>query len=194
MSLVKRREARLMLTNYLELLESMVQPHDGYVYRNAADFLLRHAVWYEPSRYPADVGQGMPKHCYGNAILLAATRSWKYVEGYALAPILQQGAFPVHHAWNVDQQGQLVDSTWRNNGLAYYGVEFSVERAEEATWDGDGSVLDDWLRGFPLFKEPWTGERDWPASPRLALLRAGKFEEYAALLTTDLEKGGNGKT
>jgi hypothetical protein len=31
-------------------------------------------------------------------------------------------------------------------------------RADDATWYGDGSVLDDYKRRWSLFREPWLGE------------------------------------
>ena len=163
-------EAQVQLHQYLEMIHrAFSKPREGFHYMSCADFLLQEGKWYDPVPFPKHVPQGAAKMCFGNAIMLAGLRpGWKYVEGYANAVI------PVHHAWNVDHHGQLVDSTWLNIGTAYFGVEFSVERADEATWDGDASILDDWMREWPIFREKWKGEtreNAVPASERIRLLR-----------------------
>jgi hypothetical protein len=184
-------EARAMLQNYLELLarsallQSPTASEYNPAYHSAAEFLLTHGGWFEPVPYPPNGHRGAPKSCYGNAIYLGTLNNWKYIEGYALAPILEIGGFPTAHAWNVTPEGVLIDSTWRNTGLAYFGVEFSVERADEATWDGDASILNDWHRGYPLFQKPWTGETPQPASKRISLLRARKFRELYVLMAKE---------
>jgi hypothetical protein len=43
-------------------------------------------------------------------------------------------------------------------GLAYFGMPFSVERADDTTWWGDASVLDDWKRNHSLLCQPSQGE------------------------------------
>jgi hypothetical protein len=170
------------ITTWLTALrECAGRNHSGLHYAGIGDFLLQHGVWYNPSPYADAVyPQGAPKMCFGNSIILAATRGLRYVEGYASAPV----GLSVHHAWNMDANGLLVDSTWMNTGLAYFGVEFSVERADDATWNGDGCVLNDHLRKHPLFRKPWKGEDygiEWPHSERLELLRAGKLNDALSL-------------
>ena len=144
-------EAQQELWDYLELIRRVFsRKRDGFHYTGAADFLLQEGKFYEPVPFPKHIPQGAAKMCYGNAIMLAGLRpGWKYVEGYAHAIL------PVAHAWNLDEHGQLVDCTWLNTGTAYLGVEFSLERADAATWDGDASILDDWQRKWPIFREKW---------------------------------------
>ncbi len=132
------------------------QPRLGH-YFNGMDFVLQHGRFYRAPAYPKSYPRGAPKQCFGNALVYACQRGWRYVEGFALAPKIN---LPFHHAWNVDEKGDAWDTTWRNTGLAYLGVEFSTGRADDATWNGDSTVLDDWHRGWPLFKERWQGE-DW---------------------------------
>jgi hypothetical protein len=130
----------------------------GLHYTCAADFVLQHGQPYVPAPHPYRE-RGAEKCCYGNAIMLAVKYpALRYVEGYAL---LSLAPMPVQHAWNVTPDGGLVDITWRPVGAAYLGVEFALERADDATWNGDASILDDWQRGWPLFRVPWTGERSW---------------------------------
>lgn len=169
------RRARRDLTAALRQIRSAWPPEQarrlGLVYRGAADFVLRHGQWHEPR---ATDWPGAPRACFANAICLAATRpGWQYVEGYGLGRI---GLPAIHHAWNLDAHGRLVDATWPTPGVAYLGVVFSVDRADNATWFGDASVLDDFNRRWPLLREPWQGEDEsieWETSGMLAALRAG---------------------
>jgi hypothetical protein len=96
-----------------------------------------------------------------------------YVEGVAVEPINGE---VIMHAWNA-VRNEAVDSTWLNTGLFYLGVEFSVERGDDATWNGDGCVLNDEHRNYPVFHERWQGEdytRTWPYSDRLDALRRAR--------------------
>lgn len=162
--------AQIALREALEKMRDLVKPEHGLVYRFGWDFVLQHGKWYEPCPYP-DIPSGLPKRCYATSILQAADRGWKYVEGYAFMPRDKGFSWvPIHHAWNATLEG-LVDSTWDNGGDAYFGVEFDVERAQDATWEGDASVLDDFRRGWPLFKQRWEGEREWPESEFTKLVR-----------------------
>lgn len=155
----------------------------GLVYDGPADFVLRHGESFESIALPDEYEYGLPKLCFGNAIALALLRGLGYVEGYAMGPF----GLPIHHAWNVDEEGRLIDVTWSaihdEEGRrpipdsAYLGVRFSLGRADEATWHGDATVLDDYRRDWPILREPWTGEdfdRVWPdpSPPLRALLRA----------------------
>lgn len=168
------------LTHLLELLRlcaagNLSRGKEKWAYAGIGDFLLRHGKWYEATEYPREMWEGVMGSCYGNAMIVAASEPrYRYVEGYA-CPV--DTGFPVHHAWVTDGV-HAFDPTWgpewKMEGSAYLGVEFSVERADDAAWNGDASVLDDFHRGFPLYKEPWHGEdwdRVWPPSPRLDLIR-----------------------
>jgi hypothetical protein len=177
--------AQLRLRGFLETVSDVAPLPPGLHYRLMWDFVLRHGTWYEPRPYPANLREGLIKYCFGNSILLSAAHGFRYVEGFALLPPPYSAGVPIHHAWNVDAFGALIDSTWNNEGIAYLGVEFSLERADDATWNGDASVLNDHKRGFPLFREPWTGEdwkREWPASDRLVR----KIEEALQAMNAEL--------
>ena len=182
-------EGKRSLEVYLQMVKKARGPAaEGYIYAGPEDFLLSHGKWYDWQPWPSDVHRGMSRMCFGNAIILAASRGWKYVEGYAISQVGEDALFPTLHAWNLDEQDRLVDSTWLNTGIAYFGVEFSVERADDATWEGDGTVLEDWHRQCPLFKQPWRGETPAnavPESRRLRLMREGNKEELLRMLETE---------
>ena len=175
------------LRTQLEQLRSVLPNWEKYHYRGAADFVLQHGQSFAVRPFPAKIPQGAPRHCFSNALLLALTKGLRYVEGYATEPHV---GLAVHHGWNIDSHGKLIDSTWLNQGLAYLGVEFSAERADDALWNGDASVLDDWHRQFPLFKQPWSGEDwtiNWPENERVRLIRAGKLIEAYELAESEFK-------
>ena len=76
------------------------------------------------------------------------TTGLQYVEGYAVIG----GKNPVLHAWNVDAEGSVIDSTWEPVGSAYFGVILPRSIVEPAKT----SVLDDWESGWPVLRESWT--------------------------------------
>lgn len=177
------------LLTILQALRDLTFPEPSLVYRLGWDFVLQHGKWYEIEEFPPEGPTGLPKQCFGNSIIQSAMHGFKYVEGYALPRITP---LAIHHGWN-SYEGKLLDVTWRNTGLAYFGVEFHVERAQDATWNGDASILHDDKRGWPLFKEKWQGEReDWPESDIIGHLRRNDrdaishwFEQHANdVLTT----------
>lgn len=158
----------------------------GLAYRGAADFLLQHGRWWPAAPLPTGVERLAPRACFGNSINSAVAHDLRYVEGYALHALSD---LPVPHAWVADAAGHALDVTWDPPGRAYLGVEFSVERADDATWNGDAHVLDDFARGWPVLRERWRGELPepdpaWKPSPgMLAMLawRRGDHEEAARL-------------
>lgn len=163
------------------------------LYKSGAHFVMTHGVFYA-GEWRGTYSQGPPLQCYGTAIVMAATHRLKYVEGYAMAP--NGEVYP--HAWNAsaDRYNTLIDCTWLNTGWAYMGVEFSVERADDATWNGDACVLDDPRGDYSFFKTAWQGEDytiQWPASERLDVLRDPNPEQLRrrglALLSRMIEDG-----
>lgn len=156
----------------------------GLVYTSPYDFLAQHGVDYRPTPWSFAYTQGAQKQCYGNAINLAAKYKLRYIEGVALAPDGQV----ILHGWNATATNDLVDATWCNTGLSYLGVEFSVERGDDATWNGDAHVLNDENRNYPVFQQQWQGEDytiRWPHSDRLEALRrymqTGEYETPASI-------------
>lgn len=155
-----------------------------------AQFVLCHGnVWPLEGGSTIEAGnfiRGPIGCCYGNAIVNAARFGLRYVEGYAMTPY----EHIAQHAWNTDEKGNLIECTWPVPGLIYVGVEFSVERADDCTWIGDATVLDDYKRGWPLLKQQWKGEQEgivWPKSTRLEMMRGtipipNSYEEFVNTL------------
>jgi hypothetical protein len=153
--------------------EFAAQP--GLVYRGPCDFVLQHGKYFCRIAEVPESQRGLRGYCFGTAIHAAVGFGERYYEGFALAPHNEL----VHHAWNErpDMPGVVIDRTWWDHpGFVYIGVEFSPERADDATWNGDGSVLLDPERGYPLLKQRWEGEPPgitWPFSERLDFCRRG---------------------
>lgn len=61
--------------------------------------------------------------CFENAASFSAATGMTYVEGFALSAVPSLHAFD--HAWCVDAQGRVHEVTWRECGLAYFGVPFT---------------------------------------------------------------------
>jgi hypothetical protein len=165
--------AKANVFRYLNMLRECCPKLKGYEYRGPGDFLLTHGQWYDPTQLrPEETPEGVPKTCFANAIMLNLLHpTWHYVEGYAVP--LHTG-LPVLHGWNVTPDRVMVDSTWRNTGVCYFGVEFSVGRAADAALNGEASVLDDWMRGSEFLKQPWAGEdweRAWPEHDLMKVAR-----------------------
>lgn len=142
-------------------MESMKKLKSGamskFLYHGIEHFLLEHGTWYEPHPFDEErYERGIPKSCFRNALMLSVTEGLRYVEGLAVSKKLLSVMFPVHHAWNLDEQGRVIDSTWPDAGALYYGVEFSIRHAEKSL-SSAGTVLDDYQHGHPLFRKPWRG-------------------------------------
>ena len=95
------------------------------------EFLMEHGREWEGTSWKEFKGSGwrrkQERHCFSNSLVAAIQYDLPYVEGYAYA-----GLLAVHHAWNLDDQGRVVDFTWRE----------SVQTTEETEWEYFGVVLD----------------------------------------------------
>lgn len=162
-------------------------PRIGDYYPSPADLVMRAGRRMVPQPLPRDCRPGLPRLCYHNSIMNSLTRGVPYVEGFAYNGIApppgEPGAAAILHAWNLDERGRVVDTTWRESvsrpdSRAYIGIEFSVRRADDCTWHGDATVLDDYNRGWPLLRHEWEGE-DSPGEDLEEILRT-IMERYAA--------------
>lgn len=78
---------------------------------------------YTERRFDHPYERGAQGACYRNAFELAiAHPELTYCEGRALS----MGAIPIEHAWCVDAEGKVVDTTWTAPDDCYYGVCFDT--------------------------------------------------------------------
>lgn len=70
---------------------------------------------------------GLAKECFRNAAKTALRRrNLIYCEGFAVPDIGIQ--LPLSHAWLYDPEtGRVIETTWREPGLEYWGVAFTRE-------------------------------------------------------------------
>lgn len=107
-------------------------PIDKFILENGQAFNI-HPDTYKGRR----MKQGM---CFRNATLRALKYpNLRYVEGLATVH-----GVPLQHAWNVRDDGVLIDPTWQNIGKnEYFGVVFSNAYLEKAmTINGYYGALD----------------------------------------------------
>lgn len=157
-------EAQQELIRYMtmvaEFRRKMLDDHSSlkYTYAGMEDFLLHHGVWYNTVAPWTGEYAHMPiKRCFNNAILTSVQYNFRYIEGVACAKKLE--GLAIHHAWNLDPAGRVVDTTWRDNGACYFGVEFPTERAIRLALDG-ATILDPYPgdpSSYDLYLQPWAG-------------------------------------
>lgn len=126
-------------------------------------FLLEHGQEFQGTRWTKFRGRGYRKmelgYCFNNAFLMSLQHpELTYFEGYAHA-----GLVSAHHAWCVDDLGQVVDFTWRK----------SVQKMiPEEEWQYFGVGIDTW----PL--QEWWFARDMAS----VLIEVSLREDAADLL------------
>jgi hypothetical protein len=99
-------------------------PEAGNVYGK----LLKEGTWSNPQKKPRKYPFGEIKQCYRNAFWLARDNAdLTYCEGIAF-----MGIIPVAHAWVIDKDNNVIDTTWRMThrevtNLAYFGIVIPTE-------------------------------------------------------------------
>jgi hypothetical protein len=116
-----------------------------------AQFVLRNGKVHAPAPLPAGFKRMTKRECFKNATDLATDRrGLTYVEGLAVScvmPIL------IHHAWCIDEAGNVVDPTWDEpENCLYMGVEFDLQTLVEKTLERQlcGLLTDEWQFNFEL--------------------------------------------
>lgn len=129
------------------------------------EFVLREGRFYTPQTYPTQYREGDRGQCYRDSMQLSIESGLVYVEGFALSYVAKVAML---HGWCGDDLGRVVDCTWPNTGIAYYGVPFRpayVRAKSESFRDNPsglttGSLLDDPTDGWAVLKGH-TAVADW---------------------------------
>jgi hypothetical protein len=108
---------------------------ERFVARNGQEFVGR--------AKPKGYRLGTIKQCYSNATHLVLNRKGlRYVEGYVIRGDLP---IPIHHAWAIDADDQVIDVTLRgaDDRCHYCGVVIPIEEVKaEIAKNGVYSVMD----------------------------------------------------
>jgi hypothetical protein len=99
------------------------------------------------------------KTCYKNAFqLVESNPEYTYVEGLAVPQFI---GMPFEHAWAVDAQGFVVDTTWED-GVEYFGIPFHT----------------DFVRKIILETQQW-GVLNWSSKTMRQIYAENKFPKEA---------------
>lgn len=90
--------------------------------------LLAHVTGWRVMEPPtaSRVTAGADGECFENAARLAAETGLRYFEGLA---VCARNPEALHHAWCVDEDGEVVDPTW-TDGVVYLGRETMFDRVD----------------------------------------------------------------
>ena len=146
--------------HYLEQMREMAEAcnklnhveQGRYPYSCQADFVLQHGHNWTAIPFPQGrfkLRRGRMKRCFQNAFNWAQEfpQDLTYVEGYACRII------PIHHAWCVDRDGNVIDPTWKNQqDCEYFGVPFSLKFVRDTILRTRmyTSMIDNYFEGHPL--------------------------------------------
>lgn len=148
---------REAIETFVNLIASVASSNQAF-----ADLLRQHACYHNPAPLPAKLKRLAPKRCFANAqqSVLKAVAAGKtpmtYVEGYGCSGALST-VIPIHHAWLIDDEGNVVDQTWESPETStYFGLAFSTDYVvakakEHRTYD---SLLDDRRDRWLLLRDP----------------------------------------
>lgn len=107
------------LIQYLEMFKDF---NNGNTLEN---IVLQHGKFYNPPTFaprPKHIVKGRDKHCFDNSYHIAIqNKGYTYVEGIAVSLI------PLHHAWVLDENGIVIETTWQDAGSGYYGIAFDFK-------------------------------------------------------------------
>lgn len=84
----------------------------------------KHGRMFEGSELLDPETRGPKGECFRNALLYALQNELYYCEGYAISIV------PMHHAWCLDADGNVVDTTWDEpERCVYAGLVMDPEQA-----------------------------------------------------------------
>ena len=160
------------LKGLLEMLagvmrEGKVWGMKDVVYNSYEELVLREGTTYTRLRSTEGYPRGVPKRCFLNAtrIVDGNPKSLTYVEGYAMS---EKVTIPVEHAWAVDGEGNVVDTTWPTSDAtsrAYVGLPIPHRlRMRLQTQTGVYDILNR-LNATTILSSKWgypkSGFRSW---------------------------------
>lgn len=83
-------------------------------------FVLRNGAEMPGRARPKGMRKLADRACFRNSTMAAARYGWRYCEGLASSAALKHCGFVTLHAWNLDDDGNLVDLTWKDPANSLY--------------------------------------------------------------------------
>ena len=120
-------------------------------YRNVGHFVLTHGRLWAPKPKPDNLKWRQERNCYGNSASLCLQTRGKYIycEGFAKISL-----FPMLHAWCLTQDGEVVDTTWRELGVEYFGIAIKPDYlAYRLARQEDYGLIDCWQHRWPMLHD-----------------------------------------
>jgi hypothetical protein len=119
----------------------------GFIYTPISEFVLKNGKFMGSRSIASNqCPKGEAKQCFYNAYHLASMFDFIYCEGYAA------GIIPVHHAWCIDEDGNILDNTW-DTGEEYFGVPFDLKYVNKTILKRKKyGVIDNWEMKWPLLR------------------------------------------
>lgn len=103
---------------YVRMMADFTVIHSGDI-QTMYHLIQKYGVEFKPAARPSNVPKMRYKECFKNAFDLAMQTGYTYVEGIACS------FFPTHHAWCVDENGNVIDPTWDSpENCHYFGIPF----------------------------------------------------------------------
>lgn len=91
-------------------------------------FLLRNGRVMSAATLPENMKAGPPRACFSNSYEVAKEYNVHYCEGYADAGF----GILIHHAWNIDENDVVIDTTWDDaEKCQYFGISLPFNELEE---------------------------------------------------------------
>lgn len=162
---------------YLRTLNRVMGTPPNGMFSHASFMLEYGREWKaDLSSLHGDMRQGA---CFSNATLkMSDNQSLTYVEGYAV-----HCGLPLEHAWCVDENGKVIDPTWKptyvngnavpEGAIEYFGIPFKRKYVlGTIITRGYYGVLDNPQENFPLYRglvdtdEFLESRRSWAAQLR----------------------------
>lgn len=147
------------LATYLEFVAKVSESSKkSYLkYGSHEAFVLAEGRPMEHLRPVPNIERGELGQCYRNSLLFVTDngREFSYCEGWAYSTRLP---IPLQHAWVLNSEGKVIDPTWSDEEVYYYGVEFDFKFVAEFCINVGyyGILGNDYLNDCSLLR--WGGE------------------------------------
>lgn len=81
---------------------------------------------------PKGIRKGRNKMCFMNSAHLMYSEGYRYTEGFAISATCP---FPMQHAWVITEDDTVIETTWKESGLAYYGIVLEQDLMDKVLFE-----------------------------------------------------------